>query len=294
MRQYAADDAGALARLTPPGGRPERSRRARWPPLTGATSTSSTSTLTTSRSTRSPATARSRPRRRPVATRHDRRLRPRRSPDGRHAYVANQGDNTIGVYRVGTDGGAHLGLHCDSRADAPGAGRARTGREQRLRHERHVAPRSRSSTSAANGSLSPKTPASVPAGRTGGGHRGEPRWRQRLRGRPGRQWHASRSSRSRADGTLSALDPALVPSRLSAGGRRRHRRWRVRGQSRMPTRSRNTTAGSGGALAPSRPDRSPARTAPSDSPWRLAATACTSPPSAPPPSRSTTSAAMAR
>ena len=125
-----------------------------------------------------------------MATRHGCRSASRSSPDGRHVYVANQGDDTIGVYRVGTDGTLTLASSADTET-RPGSDRAESRRVKRLRHELQERQRSRSTTSARERLAVTEAPLPAVDGRSrqAGGHRGEPGWRQRLRDQPGRQRH---------------------------------------------------------------------------------------------------------
>ncbi len=131
------------------------------------------------------------------------------SPDGRHVYVADQGDNAIGVYNVGTDGTL-----------TPASSRAAETKpvQVTLSPDGHsaYATNSRSASVsqydvAANGSLSPKTPASVPAGPTPVGIAVSPDGANAYVADQVADGTVAQFSIA-ANGTLSPLSPALVPT----------------------------------------------------------------------------------
>jgi YVTN family beta-propeller protein len=129
------------------------------------------------------------------------------SPDGQHVYVANQRDDAIGVYDVGADGGLTLASSAAAETRPVQVTLAPDGNSAYATNARSASVSQYDV--AADGSLSPKAPARIPAGPRPVGITVSPDGANAYVADQVPSGSIAQFSIA-SDGTLSALDPARV------------------------------------------------------------------------------------
>jgi YVTN family beta-propeller protein len=129
------------------------------------------------------------------------------SPDGAHVYVADQGDDAIGVYDVAPDGTLTLASRQAAETNPVQVTLSPDGRSAYATNSRSATVSQY--TVAADGSLSPKTPSSVPSGPTPVGIAVSPDGANAYVADQATSGSIAQFSIA-ANGTLSPLRPALV------------------------------------------------------------------------------------